>query len=294
MKCRRCHAELSADALFCPRCGTEVQRACKKCGNIVSDSDLFCHRCGAPLEHFNPIQTEKLIKVAKAISHHINNALSIVLTNSQLATSRIADLPPEINADIQEHLQDIATTADNGGGVIRQFQKFLNSLDREYPEMDNSTQEDQIVSSLQIPAKSEQRVFRVSAEENKPALVGQVSVLIVDDEEKIRHALSYALTLSGHHVITASDGREALAQFQSKSYDIAFVDLKMPGISGWEVARAIKQIDSNAMVVLMTGWGIQKDDNRLRENHVDAMITKPFELSQINNLVTAVGSSASG
>ena len=230
-----------------------------------------------------------MISVAEAVAHRINNVLSIVLTNSQIATRRIADLPQEMREELKDCLQDIAVAADGGGRVIGQFQRFLDSIVNGYSQEENSAYVDQMVSNLQIPAVAETRTYYADMRSEKPTLVGHVSILIVDDEEKIRHALSYALTLAGHHVITASDGQEALTLFQSGSYDIAFVDLKMPGMNGWEVTSAIKQIDPDTMVVLMTGWSVRLDDERLSKNNVDAMITKPFELSQINDLITEVG-----
>ncbi len=288
-KCGECHATIYNNASFCPKCGTKVQRTCDQCGSIVADSDLFCHRCGLSLGHSQSVPEGALTSVAKAVAHRINNALSIVLTNSQIAARRIVDLPQEMREDLQRCLQDIALAADGGGRAIGQFQKFLNSIANGYSQEESSAYVDQMVSNLRIPAIPESSTPRAHVRSEKPTLVGHVSILIVDDEEKIRHALSYALTLGGHYVITASDGQEALASVQSGSYDIAFVDLKMPGMTGWEVISAIKQIDPDIMVVLMTGWSVRLDDERLNQNHVDAVIIKPFKLSQINDLIKEAG-----
>ena len=288
-KCHECHAAIYLDALFCPRCGAKVQRLCHQCGVIVGDSHLFCHKCGASLNHFQPIPMEALLKAAEAVAHRINNALSIVLTNSQLATRRITDLSRNTSEELQQYLQDIAEAADGGGSVIRQFQAFLDSIMDGYSQEENSPNVNQLVSNLRVPSNLELPAPHVTLESKETTRVGHVSILIVDDEEKIRHALSYALTLGGHHVITASDGQEALALVQDGLYDVAFVDLKMQGMDGWEVSSAIKNLNPDTIVVLMTGWSIRANDERLKENHIDAIITKPFELSQINDMVTAVG-----
>ena len=232
---------------------------------------------------------EALLKAAEAVAHRINNALSIVLTNSQLATRRITDLSRNTSEELQQYLQDIAEAADGGGSVIRQFQAFLDSIMDGYSQEENSPNVNQLVSNLRVPSNLELPAPHVTLESKETTRVGHVSILIVDDEEKIRHALSYALTLGGHHVITASDGQEALALVQDGLYDVAFVDLKMQGMDGWEVSSAIKNLNPDTIVVLMTGWSIRANDERLKENHIDAIITKPFELSQINDMVTAVG-----
>ena len=288
-ECGKCHTAIHQDALFCPRCGARVLRLCHQCGIIVGDSDLFCHKCGTSLDHLQPIPVESLLKAAKAVAHRINNALSIVLTNSQLATRRITDLSQDINVELLQYFQDIGAAANGGGKVVRQFQIFLDSVISGYSQEESSINVKQLVSNLQVPSKPEPQAPRITVEDKATARVGRISILIVDDEEKIRHALSYALTLGGHHVITASDGQEALALIQSGLYDVAFVDLKMPGMDGWAISSAIKQLNPDTMVVLMTGWSIRPDDKRLKENHIDAIITKPFELSQINDMVTAVG-----
>jgi len=256
---------VNTDALFCPKCGVSLERS-----QFVSDGDL--------------------INVAEIVAHRINNALSIILTNSQVAERQMADLPQKMRKKLQRCLHDIAVTADGGGNVIRQFQKFLCSIPDEHLQEENSTFVDQPVNDLQLPVVSESRDYHTDMKGEKPTRIGNVSILIVDDEERIRHALSYALTLSGHHVITASDGHEALELFKNGSYDIAFVDLKMPRMNGWEVTNAIKQMDPDVMVVLMTGWSVRLDDERLSKNHVDAVLAKPFELSQINDLIKNVSS----
>ena len=264
---------------------------CQKCGTLVEASDKFCSECGALLKQSQPIQEETLIKVANAVAHRLNNALSIILTNSQIAAAQITGKLGSTENEIKGYLQDIAGTAANSGGVIHQFQKFLNSFSEGYSQEQDSAYVDQIADSLQIPSWPRPQIVDMDLQGEKastdPSRVGNISVIIIDDEEMIRHALSYALTLGGHHVITASEGQEALKLFQSESYDIAFVDLKMPGMDGWELADAIKKIAPDTMVVLMTGWSVQLDDADLREGHVDAVIAKPFELSQVNTLISS-------
>ena len=128
-KCEKCRADVNDSALFCPRCGAKVQRMCDECGSAVADGDLFCHKCGASLSHFHSVPKETLLNVAKAVAHRMNNALSIVLTNSQIVMSQIAELIPKTDEEMRVRLEDIATAADGGGVVVRQFQRFLDSLE---------------------------------------------------------------------------------------------------------------------------------------------------------------------
>ena len=291
MKCQKCGTLMETGDTFCPKCGAAVQRVCSRCNSDVDVSDLFCRKCGAFLKQSQPIQEETLTNVAKAVAHRLNNALSIILTNSQIVAAQIAGRLGNSEKEIQGYLQDIAGTAANSGGVIHQFQKFLNSLSEGYSQERDSAYAAQITGSLQIPSAPKPQIVDMDLQgknaRTTPSRVGNISVIIIDDEEMIRHALSYALTLGGHHVITASEGQEALTRFQSESYDIAFVDLKMPGMDGWELAGIIKQIAPDTIVVLMTGWSVQLDDADLKESHVDAVIAKPFELSEVNDLISS-------
>ncbi len=117
---------------------------------------------------------------------------------------------------------------------------------------------------------------------------GRANILVVDDEENIRELLTSILTRFNHNVTTATDGMEGIAAFRNEDYDIVFTDLGMPEMSGWEVAQQIKNIDPNVMMVLVTGWGIELDENELKKKNIDSVISKPFQIKQILDVVSEV------
>jgi len=80
-------------------------------------------------------------------------------------------------------------------------------------------------------------------------------ILIVDDEESIRHALRQVFEYEGHDVKTAADGPEAIDFFQSFGPDVTFLDVKMSGLDGLEVLARIHHIDPRAYVVMISGHG---------------------------------------
>ena len=289
MKCQKCKTLMEDGDVFCPKCGAEVQKVCSRCKSGVDAGDLFCRKCGAFLKNPQPIQESTLVNVAQAVAHRLNNALSVILTNSQIAAAQAASVFGGSENELRGYLQDIAGTAANSGAVIHQFQDFLNSFADGFSHGQNLAYADQIAGNLQIPSGPKTKIVGVALQDKETdttsSRVGNISIMIIDDEEMIRHALSYALSLGGHHVITAADGKEALGLFKNGTYDIAFVDLKMPGMDGWELANAIKQVAPDTMVVLMTGWSVQLDDANLKESHVDAVIAKPFELSEVSKLL---------
>jgi CheY-like chemotaxis protein len=114
---------------------------------------------------------------------------------------------------------------------------------------------------------------------------GKVSVLVIENEKDVRLLLSDILTSGGHRVASASDGIEALQIFKKECFDLVLTDLGMPAMSGWEVASTIKKMAPDVIIVIITGWGSQLDHSELEKNGVDMVVSKPFRVDQILNLV---------
>ena len=78
-------------------------------------------------------------------------------------------------------------------------------------------------------------------------------VLLVDDEPTLRRALGKILTIAGHEVTTAANGQEALAQIEASSFDVIVSDIRMPGMDGLSLLRAIRGRDLDVPVLFLTG-----------------------------------------
>ena len=113
----------------------------------------------------------------------------------------------------------------------------------------------------------------------------KAAILIIDDEVDVRELLCDILTMHGHDVSVAKSGREGVETFKSRAYDMVFTDLGMPGMSGWEVATAIKNINPAAAVAIITGWGIQLEKEDMEKSSVDLILNKPFTVDDITRLV---------
>ena len=72
-----------------------------------------------------------------------------------------------------------------------------------------------------------------------------------------------------------------MALFNKHRYDMVFTDLGMPGISGWEVARRIKASDQSIPVVVMTGWGAQVEEAKVKGSGVSKVLAKPMQMRQV-------------
>jgi CheY-like chemotaxis protein len=119
----------------------------------------------------------------------------------------------------------------------------------------------------------------------KPQKQRKARILIIDDEADVCELLRDILTDGGHEVETASDGSTGIKLFKEKEFDLVFTDLGMPGISGWQVAEKIKSINKSVPVTLITGWNVDLKQSEIKENGVDLIAYKPFEVKQVFKLV---------
>lgn len=112
-------------------------------------------------------------------------------------------------------------------------------------------------------------------------------ILVVDDNVDSATSLALMLELAGHESRAAYGGADALEKAEQFRPDIVFLDIGMPMLNGYEVARRIRQQPwgRQLKLVALTGWGQEEDRQRTREAGFDAHLVKPVELSAIQNLI---------
>ncbi len=113
-------------------------------------------------------------------------------------------------------------------------------------------------------------------------------ILVVDDEQSVRQLLREILESEGYKVTVAENGHEALQFFDAENFKAVFTDVGMPGMSGWELARAIRERDSEVPLAVITGWGERVSSSEQETANVDWVITKPFSIDRISELVTEI------
>ena len=113
-----------------------------------------------------------------------------------------------------------------------------------------------------------------------------MSILVIDDDDRVRTLLRDILLFAGHRVIEASDGESGIRYFEEgESVDMVLTDLGMPLKNGWEVAKWIKTKLPKIPVILITGWGTDLDEAKIKDSGVDLIIGKPFEVNEILDTV---------
>lgn len=138
--------------------------------------------------------------------------------------------------------------------------------------------------TIVLPASGEKKEEVVS----ESALHGGRSarILIIDDEETIREVLAKMFSQFNHQVTVAESGEEGIRLFGEKRFDLVLTDLGMPGMSGWEVCKSIKEMEPSIPVGMITGWGLEVDESRKAEAGLDFVITKPFDFDQVMRMVS--------
>ena len=116
----------------------------------------------------------------------------------------------------------------------------------------------------------------------------QPQILVVDDEEAVRELLRDLLESEGFRVYLAPGGREALNLFAAQRFDGVFTDVGMPGMSGWELAHAIRQSNETVPIAVITGWGEAVGSDEQKEARVDWVVTKPFRAERISELAQEI------
>ena len=104
------------------------------------------------------------------------------------------------------------------------------------------------------------------------------SILVVDDEERMRKLIKDFLTNKGYHILEAEDGEKALKNYQENKSKIMLVllDVMMPKLDGWSVLRQIRQENKELPIIMLTARGEEQDELFGFELGVDEYISKPF------------------
>jgi excisionase family DNA binding protein len=113
-------------------------------------------------------------------------------------------------------------------------------------------------------------------------------VLVVDDEAAVREAFEAALSAKGYQVILAEDGRKAFRILRQEHFDLIFLDILLPTISGATLFKAVKRRDPEAIVVLITGFPDHDETLAALEHGPATLLRKPIKLTDIEAVLEIV------
>jgi len=111
-------------------------------------------------------------------------------------------------------------------------------------------------------------------------------ILLVEDDDNVREALRRILTLDGHRVEVARDGPEGVELALATAPEVAFIDIALPGLDGYEVGRRIRAgLGSRVLLVALTAHGLEEDRRRSTEAGFDAHLLKPASYEDLTRIL---------
>jgi CheY-like chemotaxis protein len=117
------------------------------------------------------------------------------------------------------------------------------------------------------------------------------SILIVDDDQAVRHMMRRALERAGHHVSEAPDGAEGMRLYRAAPTDLVITDLYMPGQDGIETIQQLRDEFPHSRIVAMSGGASASADGPLQDAAMfgaDATLAKPFTMQRLTDVVAEI------
>ena len=109
----------------------------------------------------------------------------------------------------------------------------------------------------------------------------QKNILVVDDDMRVRTIFSSILRKEGYRVTSVKDGYETIKAIDEESFDLALVDLRMPGLDGIQVLERVKSRRLQTRVIIYTGYGSVEDAVEAMRKGAADYLTKPFSPNEL-------------
>lgn len=205
----------------------------------------------------------------------------------------VEDSGPGVRPDLLPHIFELfsrdATAGDLGGlGIGLALVRRLVELHGGRVQAENAGPLGGARFTARIPAIPEpEPVQRDARPLPAPRPARQARVLIVEDNDDSRVTLQRILQADGHLVSAARDARAGLEAAAAGSPNIAVVDIGLPGMDGYQFARAMREhLGSGVRLIALTGYGTEADRQRSADAGFDAHLTKPVDIDRLLALIT--------
>ena len=110
-------------------------------------------------------------------------------------------------------------------------------------------------------------------------------ILLIDDDESIRKAVSKALEKAGYRVETAENGTQAIEKAQANFYNLALIDIRLPDMEGTKLLTMIKDTTPRMVKIILTGYPALQNAIEAVNKGADAYLTKPINLAELRKVI---------
>jgi PAS domain S-box-containing protein len=250
-------------------------------------------------------------RLAQAVGNLLDNAIKYTEEDGRIevearaegddVTIAVRDSGVGIAPDLLPHVFDLFTQADRslerrqgGLGIGLTLVRRLVEMHGGHVEAASAGEGRGSVFTVRLP-----RLGRAAARADAPDDDGAPAspagpprrVLVVDDQPDSTDSLAMLLRLRGHEVWTAADGPSALGEFARVRPDVVFLDLGLPGMSGYDVARQLRALPEghDVRLVALTGYGTEADREKTRAAGFDVHLAKPVDPQAVETLLARAG-----
>jgi PAS domain S-box-containing protein len=266
-------------------------------------------RCDLPPEPL--ILEADPIRIAQAISNLLHNSAKYTEPGGRITISaarengeavvRVRDTGVGIAPDMLPRIFDLFVQANRKQDRSQGGMGIGLTLVRSLAEIHGG----RVSAQSEGPGRGSEFVLRLPLCQDLPQgnshdVITRVSVasnprriLVVDDNADAGESLAMFLRLQGHVVRVTMDGQSALDAALREPPQVAFLDIGMPGMDGYELARRLRQQPAleSVMLVALTGWGQEEDRRRTQEAGFDFHLTKPAEPEVLDRLLKLASTS---
>ncbi len=201
----------------------------------------------------------------------------------------VSDNGTGMNQEVRDHCLDpfYSTKGNHGAGLGLWMTYWIVRRHKAMMDIESKEGEGTKVT-LRFPVLEPSREEEEELADTDMADVGPVTVLLVEDDPRVQRSIVEYIKRSGHEVETSKNGREALDMFDPDVFDVVITDQGMPGLTGSQMAVAVKHRNIDTPVILLTGFGEMSNAPGSRPEGVDLVLQKPVTLEGLKRAIAGV------
>ena len=204
--------------------------------------------------------------------------------DGQWATIAVSDTGCGISPDVRQHIFDPFFTTKGEGGSGLGLWVCQGIVARHGGDIQVESQLGK-GSCFKVRLPVARSVVQDAPKETSDS---RPSILVVDDEAGLAETLKLSLEMAGYRVVFSVDPRRALEIFRTDPTDLVITDLRMPGMTGWELAAEIKRSSPSTPIIAMTGWPVDLIRDGQRASDMETIIQKPYRANELRAKVAKV------